>query len=166
MNCPQITIGNGATANGSWPLITTRDAAFTLDRYYGDPFRLVTGEQILATYINGRLVVHSGYASDGYSPVISAPWMPFNDPWLRLTPTPKCGYGPAIIHDITRQFLNVPFCPWDREQTDDWFFNCLTSGEVSKRRAGVYHYAVSGIAGDVYIKATRKVDPNLRIELL
>lgn len=164
MNCPKITIGNGARADGSWPLTTTRDVAFNLDRYYGLPFTLRTGEQILASYFSGRLVVHAGYASDGYSPVVSCPFFcDPDDPWLRLTPTPKCGFGPAILHDISRQFINVPFCPWDREQTDEWFFNCLTSGGVSKRRAGAYHYAVSGPVGSVYIAATRKVDPDLNI---
>ena len=164
MNCPHVTLGNGARANGSWPLLTTRDVAFTLDRYYGDPFMLLTGDKILASYFSGRLVVHAGYASDGYSPVISYPFSRDpQDPWLRLTPTPQCGFAPAILHDITRQFLNVPGCPWDREQTDTWFFNCLVAGGMSRRRAGIYHHAVAGPIGDVYIKATRSVDPNLHI---
>lgn len=163
MNCPNVTIGHGATANGTWPLVTTRDVAFSLDRYYGNPFSLRTGKKILASYFSGRMIVHGGYASDGYSPVISAPWKRFDDPWLRLTPTPKCGFSPSILHDITRQFLKVPFCPWDREQTDEWFFNCLTAGGVSERRAGLYHHAVAGTLGDIYIAATRKVDPNLNI---
>jgi hypothetical protein len=163
MNCPSVRIGNGATANGTWPLTTTRDVAYTLDRYYGNPFSLRTGDKILATYLSGRLFVHAGYASDGYSPVISAPWKAFDDPWLRLTPTPPCGFGPSILHDITRQFCGVPGCPWDREQTDDWFFDCLIAGGVPRWKSGIYHRAVAGTFGDVYIALTRKVDPKLNI---
>ena len=166
MNCPKVTIGSGATASGTWPLITTDDVAFSVDRYYHRQFSLQTGTKTLASYRNGRLIVHVGYASDGYSPVIYSPWGKADDPWLRLTPTPRCGFAPAILHDVTRQFLNVPGCPWDREQTDEWFFNCLVAGGVSKRRAGVYHHAVAGIVGDLYIRATRSIDPNLAIHFL
>lgn len=95
--------------------------------------------------------------------MISAPWKAFDDPWLRLTPTPKCGFGPAILHDIARQFSRVSGCPWDRQQTDDWFFNCLIAGGVPERRAGLYHHAVAGTLGDIYIALTRKTDPNLNI---
>lgn len=163
MNCPHVTIGEGATANGTWPLTTTRDVAFTLDRYYGNPFALRTGKQVLATYLSGRLIVHAGYSSDGYSPVIKASWKSLNDPWLRLTPTPKCGFAPSILHDIARQFTGIPGCPWNREQTDEWFYNCLIAGGVTNRMAGIYHHAVAGAFGDIYIAATRKIDPKLNI---
>ena len=164
MNCPLVTIGHGARADGPWPLLTTGDVGYNLDRYYGDPFSLRTGTKVLASYFSGRLIVHKGYASDGYSPVIACPvFCNDSDPWIRLTPTPKCGFAPPILHDITRQFLGVPGCPWNREQTDEWFFNCLLAGGISRRRAGLYHRAVSGVLGDIYITATRKVDPNLNI---
>jgi hypothetical protein len=164
MNCPSVTIRNGARANGSWPLVTTRDVAFNLDQYYGLPFTLRTGTKNLASYLSGQLIVHEGYACDGYSPVLSCPFKSDrSDPWLRLTPTPACGYAPAILHDITRQFLGVQGCPWDRKQTDEWFYNCLLAGGVSKRMAGIYHHAVAGSFGSLYIAATRKVDPDLNI---
>ena len=164
MNCPTVTIGHGARADGSWPLLTTRDVAFNLDRYYGDPFALRTGTQVLASYFSGRLIVHEGYASDGYSPVIACPfWCDDTDPWIRLTPTPHCGFGPSILHDVARQFCRVSGCPWDREQADEWFFNCLIAGGVSERTAGLYHHAVAGTLGDIYIAATRKTDPKLNI---
>ena len=167
MNCPLILINSGAVANRSWPLTLTEDVAFCVDQYYGRKLAFYSGGKLIATYINGVLTVKAGYALDGYSPVISCPFFcDPEDPWLRLTPTPKCGFAPAILHDITRQFLNVPGCPWDREQTDEWFYNCLIAGGTSKRRAGVYHHAVAGPVGDIYIKATRSVDPRLTIILL
>ncbi len=100
MNCPRITVGNGATATGTWPLITTDDVAFSVDRYYHRQFALQTGTKTLASYRNGRLIIHAGYASDGYSPVIYSPWGKPSDThpdatlWIRTRYPAR--YNPAV----------------------------------------------------------------------
>ena len=164
MNCPPVHIGQQAEVTQLWPLVLVEDVAFDTGRDYGATLLLCSGNKTLGTIHRGYLWAHAYYALDGYSPVFYAPWKAAsNDPWLRLTPTPACGYAPALVHDITRQFHNVEGCPWDRKQTDDWFFDSLIAGGVPKRRAGAYHHAVAGPIGDVYIALTRKADPNLHI---
>jgi len=156
MNCPEIRIGCGAIETNQWPLVLISNFEFELDRDFGGVYEFYSGSKLLGIITGSKLEILRGYAGDGYSPVIS-----LFDCWIRLTPTPKCGFAPAVIHDFTRQFLNTPGCPWDRKQTDDWFYNCLRRG--GEPRTGIFHRAVAGPLGTAYIWATRKVDPQLRI---
>lgn len=160
MNCPKILIGDGAACTDEWPVLFTRHAKFHVELYIAGRFEFYSGEKLLATLENGELEIMTGYSCDGYSPVV---WLPIVRKWLRLTPTPKCGFAPAALHDFTRQFFPVVGCPWTRIQTDNWFFNCLLAGKVHPALSGIYHQAVAGVVGTAYIRLTRKSDPKLRI---
>lgn len=165
MNCPSIHLGDGAYASSKWALVTTRLFSFDLGGKLKGSYKFFAGERLLASSYNSVIWLAEGYASDGYSPVVYCPFFTHDDdPWIRLTPIPECGYAPAVLHDFTRQFLTASGCPWDRRQTDNWFYDCLEVGGVSKGMRGIYHGAVSGRLGSLYIKATRKIDQSLRIE--
>jgi hypothetical protein len=156
MNCPEIRIGCGAIETDQWPLVLTKAQIFETDRDFGGTYHFYSGDKLLAIHKLSLLVILGGYASDGYSPVKR-----LFGKWIRFVRTPKCGFGPAVIHDLTRQFLNTPGCPWDRKQTDDWFYNCLRRG--GEPHTGIFHRAVAGSLGTAYIWMTRKTDPQLRI---
>jgi hypothetical protein len=105
----------------------------------------------------GILCILPGYACDGYSPCIK-----ILGKWIRLTPTPKAGMFPAVLHDFTRQFCDTAGCPWNREQTDTWFYNAMVHGGSNKHIAGIYYGAVSRTIGNIY-HHFRKHDPTLEI---
>jgi hypothetical protein len=163
MNCPLLQSPADYAAEGRWPVVTQRDIAAVLDYDLGAIYQFYSGEQLLARHHSGTVMLFKGYACDGYSPVIRIPWW---GGWkfLRLTPTPKGGMFPAIWHDFIRQFCDVDGCPWNRVQTDWWFYDALVAGGTHPDVAGTFYGAVAGPAGDAFIRMTRKTDPKLRIE--
>lgn len=163
MNCPRLVEGTDFAPVGNWPVVLLRDVAAVLPYDLGAIYEFRSGEKLLARHESGTLILKTGFACDGYSPVIRKPaWMPGKDRFIRLTQTPQCGMFPSILHDLTRMFLGVDRCPWTRENTDDWFFDAMVAGRCSDR-AGIYHQAVAGTLGTAWINLTRKPDPRLVI---
>lgn len=158
MNCPQLTHGIDYSPQGSWPVVLKRNVA-AVHHDLGYIYEFYSGDTLLARHDFGTTMLQAGFACDGYSPVIRLPFGKF----LRLTPTPKAGMFPAIWHDFTRQFLDVPGCPWTRIQSDYWFYDALVAGGCNPHLAGTYYGAVAGVAGDAFIALTRRPDPKLRI---
>lgn len=157
-----------------WPVVMTRDFRIPLTRDFGASYHLLKGGNTLAVLEHHSLTLKAGYACDGYSPVVKRPWwIPGRDPWIRFTRMPKCGLAPALGHDPLRQFLDVSVydadgmahepCPWDREYTDDEFFNWMALGGIGRHEAGLYHRGVAGPLGTAYIWFTRKPDKSLSI---
>lgn len=157
--CPLLKRGVDFEAQGRWPCVMLHPVSGMMGHDLGAIFEFYSGERLLARHDKGRLTLMKGYACDSFSPVIR---LPFGKFW-HLTPWPVSGPWPAFGHDLTRQFLIVDGCPYKREDTDNWFYNWLTAGGVSPRKAGGYYVAVAGPAGDAFIRMTRKPDPNLRI---
>ncbi len=163
MNCPMLIPGQDYDPVGDWPVVLLRDVHAILSYDLGAIFEFRSGEKLLARHERGTLIIKAGFACDGYSPVLRKPaWMPGKDRFIRLTPTPRCGIFPAVLHDLGRQFCGVDRCPWDREKVDDWFFDALVAGRCPNR-AGVYHSAVAGTLGTAFIHLTRKTDPHLTV---
>lgn len=141
-----------------WAMVMATPVIFEIEDL-GAVFEFWAGARLLAYHEHGKLVVSEAYALDGYSPVIRV----FGK-WVKLTPVPKkAGHGPDLLHDLTRQFLHVPFCPWTRKQTDDWFFDELIAGGESAKIAGAYHQVVAGSIGSLWMALKREPDPSLKI---
>jgi hypothetical protein len=156
---PHLTIGAGVHETSRYACVLTEDVG----RYTsisGKSLRFYAGDQLIARlYPDGYLVMMAGYACDGYSPTVR--WF---GKWRRLTPVPKkAGYFPAIRHDLTRQFVPVQGCPWNRQDSDHWFYDDLVAGGESKSIAGAYYSAVSRTLGNAWSKLTYKPDLTLRI---
>lgn len=166
MNCPTLIAGVNYKETDDYPFVSLRKMAVTLPYDLGAKFLLKTGNQVLGYHDRGVLTVCEGYASDTYSPCIKRPWyIPGKSRYLHVTPVPKsAGFAPAILHDMTRQFFPVPGCPWTREDCDDWFYNMLLAGGESELIAGIYHEAVAGLTGDLWIAATRSSNAALSIQ--
>jgi hypothetical protein len=148
MNCPLVLIGEGAHFTRKWAVITDKDLGFYLGGLKGTTARLYCGDSLVASLDNGFLSIRPSYACDGYSPV---KWSSLLNKWLRFTPIPYCGLAPAILHDLTRQYLGVEGCPWTREQTDTWFRECMIAGGTSPLVAWIYYKAVSSAIGTAYM---------------
>jgi len=163
MNCPLLVPGLDFSAVGRWPVVTRRNIAAVIGYDLGARYRFYSGDRLLAHHDGGTVILRTGYACDGYSPVIPYRVM---GRWhfVRLTPTPAAGMFPAILHDFARQFCDIPKCPWDRLDTDAWFYDSLVAGGCNKHLAGTYYGAVAGVAGDIFIAMSRRPDPQLWIE--
>lgn len=156
-----ITIGDGAHETPKWSAVLDVDFSRPTP-YKGIHLGFFKGNQMLGELKpNGELVTKARYACDGYTPCFR-----LFGKWIRITPTPKAGFVPAFRHDLTRQFLDVEGCPWTRKDSDDWFHQDLIEGGEPKWKTNIYHRAVSGIAGNVWIAISRKIDPELKIKLL
>lgn len=158
MNCPLLIRDTHFEVTPRWPLRLIRDVVSEQDRDLGATYEFFSGDQLLATWHRRQLVHHKGFACDGYSPVITV----FGR-HIRLTPTPRCGFFPSVDHDLKRQILVADGCPWTREETDLDFYNSLVAGGTHPHVAGTYYGTVGGSFGTLYIRATRKPDPSLRI---
>jgi hypothetical protein len=158
MNRIKLTAGKDYEVTETWPMVLSRPVRFEIGDL-GANYDFLSGNQLLGFADRKGLVICDGYALDGYSPVIK-----LFGAWREITPVPRhAGHGFDVLHDFTRQFLKVEGCPWNRTQTDDWFFDGLVLGGESERIAGVYHHVVAGPVGSAYILFTRKTDPALRI---
>jgi hypothetical protein len=155
-----LTHGTHYQITERWPVVIRVPLATGLP-IASPPLDFLSGNQLLGTLDADRLTIMPGYACDGYSPVFR-----LCGRWVRLTPVPPAGLWPAVLHDFLRQFQAVPGCPWNRKNTDDWFYDALTAGGTWHRQAGLYHAAVAGPAGTAWIKLTRKTDLHLAIRPL
>lgn len=97
---------------------------------------------------NDKLTILAGYAFDGCSPA----WR-FLGRWYG-TPTPRAVVPAAAVHDCLRQFMGVKCLGYDRKLTDDIFHDMLR--EAGFPATSIYHGAVAGFWGSLFIKLTRK----------
>lgn len=157
MNCPLLKHGHDYISTPRYPVVLKRDVHTGLDLDSRFCFAFLSGDTLLGYQVEGELVICNGYACDGYSPVIKI----FNH-HIRLTPTPKCGMFPSILHDFLRQFSDVEQSPCDRFDADDYFRDALIAGGCPSS-AQIYHTAVAGPVGSAYLFLTRRRDKKLRI---
>lgn len=155
--CPPIILGEHYRIGRRWAVMMTADVSTPLP-ITAAPLDFLSGDQRLVTWDGERLHVLAGYACDGYSPVIR-----LCGRWIRITPIPPAGLWPAILHDALRQFVGVPGCPWNRRNSDDWFYDALITGGIWRHHAGLYHAAVAGPVGSAWLHLTLRPDPSLRI---
>jgi len=149
--------GRDWQTKGNWPLMLKRDVVVQTT-LRGEEFVFSSAGKIFGGLcVDGILRIYAGYACDGYSPVLK-----IFGKFIRLTPTPKCGMLPAVVHDFTRQFIEVKGCPWDRKFSDDLFYDLLVAGQ-EKKIASIYHGAVAGKVGDLFIAISRKKDKGLAV---
>jgi hypothetical protein len=160
MKFDRLIEGEDWEPQGNWPLILKRDVVVQTNIRGKEFVFSSNGKLFGGLSVDGTLRIYSGYACDGYSPVLKV----FGK-FVRLTPTPKCGMLPAVAHDFTRQFAGVEGCPWDRHFSDTLFFDLLVlggSGDI----ASIYHGAVAGKVGDLFIAISRKKDKGLSVTRL
>jgi hypothetical protein len=157
MTCPILHLGTHYAITDRWPVLMLAAIATPLP-IQSEPIDLHAGDLHLARWDGRFFTILPGYACDGYSPVIRVCGR-----WVRLTPTPRAGLWPPVLHDALRQFLPVPGCPWSRRDTDAWFYDALRAGGVRPHHAGIYHGAVAGPLGTAWLHITRTQDPTLRI---
>jgi hypothetical protein len=157
MTCPILHPGTHYRTSDRWPVIMTAVVGSALP-IQSPPLDFHAGPLHLARWDGRIFSVLPGYACDGYSPVLRVLGR-----WLRITPTPRAGLWPAVLHDCLRQFLLAPGCPWTRQDTDSWFYAALAAGGLHRHHAGIYHGAVAGPLGTAWIALTRTPDRSLRI---
>jgi hypothetical protein len=157
MMCPSLQPGTHYATTDRWPLVMTAAVGCQLP-IQAEPLDFHSGDLHLARWDGRFFTVLPGYACDGYSPVIR-----LCGRWVRITPVPKAGLWPAVLHDALRQFQAVAGCPWTRRDTDAWFYDALLAGGLHPHHAGIYHGAVAGPLGTAWMSLTRRVDPRLSI---
>lgn len=92
------------------------------------------------------LTIFAGYAFDGCSPA----WRIFGR-WYG-TPTPPCAVAAAAVHDCLRGYMRLACIGITRQDTDAIFYNMLK--EAGFRASEVYHGAVAGPLGGIYLRLT------------
>jgi len=158
MKCPAMGRGENYTVGDRWPVVVSAVISTPLPRDFPD-LDFLSGGRVLATLRGAVFSILPGYACDGFSPVIRLGRGRF----LRITPTPRCGLFPAVLHDALRQFIDTPGCPWTRYDTDVWFYRSMVVGGLTDHHAGIYHGAVAGPLGTAWLALTRTPDPRLCI---
>lgn len=155
-SCPHINRSDWHTTP-RWRVVLERDVRFTLPRKLGHLDLWADGYH-LASMVGYVLTIHKGYACDGYSPVVRTCGR-----HIPLTPTPSCGLGPAILHDLLTQFDSLDSCPWTRAESNQWFRESMEAGD-SPIAAKLYYAAVSGPLGHAFMAiAKSRVTQKLRI---
>ena len=107
---------------------------------------LCDGDKQWASLDGDRLTILKGYAFDGCSPA-----MRLFGKW-HGTPTPRNAVAAAAVHDCLRGYLGLDCTDYTRAATDDVFYNMLR--DAGFPLGGVYHGAVAGFLGNLYIKLT------------
>lgn len=157
MNPLNLTLGKDYVTHPDYRFVTVRAITFDLGMGLEGNFEFRDGKKLIAVLNNDDLTIATGYAWDGNSPAFC--WF---KRWWSPTPTLKCGFGPSLAHDFTRQFHRVAGCLWTREDTDTLFYKLIVAGGSSEL-AGLYHYFVSSKIGTAYIAATYKENPDLKV---
>lgn len=142
-----------------YPVVLTKDLRVGLSRVYPKVV-MSNNSQLLGCVDGDELIVFSGYASDGYSPVISK--------WgrhIRLTPTPKGDVIPSVVHDFLRQMSQVEGSPITRKIADKEFLHLMLARGVNKFQAHLYYNAVRSPFGALYT-FFGKADPTIKIMLM
>ena len=105
-------------------------------------------EGTFATLDDDFLTIKNGYKSDLCSPSkrVGKKW--------HGTPTSEREAPGAFIHDATRRVCQLQCVPFDRKDTDDFFWDALRLKNSRLKRT--YHFFVSSFFGTVFIWLTLK----------
>lgn len=103
---------------------------------------------IFGTLDDDFLTIKNGYKSDLCSPAkhIGKKW--------HGTPTSEREAPGAFIHDMARRVCRLQCVPFDRKDTDDFFWDALHL--TNSRLKRTYHFFVSSFVGTVFIWFTLK----------
>jgi hypothetical protein len=112
------------------------------------------GDDLEGILHDDLLTIYSGFPSDGCSPAFR---IPFTQRWIG-TFTPYAALPACYAHDFLRKYLAPPCTGLTRKMTDNVFFNLLNAEGFGLR--DIYHGAVAGPAGSIYIYLTRKRTSN------
>lgn len=103
---------------------------------------------VFAELENDIFTIYDGFKSDLCSPAFRV----FGK-WVGTWSTEREAFG-SFIHDAARRVRRLPCCPFNRKDTDDFFFDALAlKGSLVTKP---YHYAVSSFIGTAFIKLTEK----------
>lgn len=133
---------------GKYRFVLTADFTVDLNKGWSGYHDFRDGDRRLAILDGDKLTIFAGYAFDGCSPAFSIAGYWFG------TPTPPATVGPALVHDVLRQFMGLECAPYTRKDTDDIFYDLMVANKFPL--AMEYHGAVSGLAGTIFIKLTRR----------
>lgn len=132
---------------GKYRFTLTADLVVDLGKGY-EGYHLLENAGTVWAILNGdTLTVFAGYAFDGCSPA----WRIFGI-WIG-TPTLHSAVAASCAHDVLRGFLHLPCVPFNRDASDDIFFDILRSQD--HRWRDIYHGAVSGRIGRLYSLISR-----------
>ncbi len=122
------------------------DLTVDIDLGLSGKHALYDGDRQWAMLDGDRLTIFKEYSFDGCSPSIRVFGRWFG------TPTPKAAVVAAAVHDCLRGYLGLPCLDYTREDSDDVFYNLLRDAGFPLE--GVYHGAVAGFWGSLYVKLT------------
>lgn len=131
---------------GRYRFVLTGDLVVDLNKGLRGYHILRDKETTWAILDRDQLTIFAGYAFDGCSPAFRV-----GGRWFG-TPTPREAVAAAAVHDCLRGYLNLPCLDYTREDTDDVFHDMLK--EAGFAFGDVYHGAVAGFWGDLYLKLT------------
>lgn len=131
---------------GEYRFVLTSDLVVYLNKGIEGYHELVSDEIVRAVIKKDKLTILSGYAFDGASPA----WRIFGT-WYG-TPTPRPVVPAAAVHDCLRQFMGLKCLGYSRKDTDDIFYSIME--EQGFLAGGIYHEAVAGIVGTLFMKLT------------
>lgn len=133
-----------------YPVVLTRPFSWQLFKTYKSA-AFYQDDQLLGMIIGDTLTIEIGYASDGYSP-------------KGITPVPRCGLAPAVIHDFLRQMSEVRDSVVTRKDADDEFEFAMTRLGASNWVAKLYRGVVSSPIGWAYSALRKKPVTVLQIQ--
>lgn len=138
-------------SQGKHCAVLTTDCAVDLRKGFKGQHEIDIGSGLSIRLADDILTIPKGYQSDLCSPAVMI--------WgIRLgTPSGQREALAAVVHDALRQVHNLRLpclSHITRKLTDDVFFDFLREAQSPWVR--VYHRAVSGIAGSIFIRLTSK----------
>jgi len=100
----------------------------------------------VALLVDDELTIFEGFRWD-----LASPSFRVGRKWLG-TPTSEHEVAATLLHDFSRGSLGCPCCPWNRKDTDDFFYDLMELQH--SRLTKLYHWFVSNPIGTLYIKLT------------
>lgn len=145
---PQLLSPFTWAAGEKYRAVLSQDLVVDLCKFYHGVHLFVDRGQPIAELCGDRFTLFRGYASDLCSPAIK-----IGKRWIG-TPTSARESLAAFVHDGLRQLLYAcPRCvPWTRKDTDDLFYDFMVLR--GSRRASIYHGAVAGPIGSLFMRLT------------
>ncbi len=131
---------------GKYRFTLTQDLVVYLNKGWRGRHVLRDDDTEWATLVDDTLTILAGYSCDGCSPAIQL----FGH-WFG-TPTPPNAVTACFVHDVLRGYLGLPCLSYTRKDTDDVFYDILK--EAGFKMGEVYHGAVAGFWGSLYIRLT------------
>ena len=133
-------------SGGKYRFVLTGDLIVDLDKGLRGFHVLRDKDTTWAILDRDQLTIRAGYAFDGCSPAgkVFGRWFG--------TPTPRNAVAAAAVHDCLRGYLKLPCIGYTRKDTDDIFHDMLKTAGFPL--GGVYHGAVAGPWGDLYMRLT------------